>query len=112
MLATPTAGLLPSARLLLPRAIREIGAEAWNAALRRHRSKVPHRGVPRTPVVSPKSILSYAVDSLAVFVPSGYPTTLQRPSTVTCESWGGIPERACREHLAPRNVREPPCRPP
>ena len=30
MLATPTAGLLPSARLLLPRAIREAGAGARN----------------------------------------------------------------------------------
>jgi hypothetical protein len=30
MLATPTAGLLPSARLLLPRAMREAGAGAWN----------------------------------------------------------------------------------
>ena len=30
MLATPTVGLLPSARFLLPRAIRERGAGAWN----------------------------------------------------------------------------------
>jgi hypothetical protein len=30
MLSTPIAGLLPSARLLLPRAIRETGAGAWN----------------------------------------------------------------------------------
>ena len=30
MLATSTAGLLPSARLLLPRAIHETGAGTWN----------------------------------------------------------------------------------
>jgi hypothetical protein len=30
MLATPTVGLLPSARLLLPRAIRETSAGAWD----------------------------------------------------------------------------------
>jgi hypothetical protein len=47
MLATPTAGLLPSARLLLPRAIREAGAGASHGPpLRRHRSKVLHVGVP------------------------------------------------------------------
>jgi hypothetical protein len=46
MLATPTAGLLPSARLLLPRAIRgRRGSQEW-AALRRYRSKVLHVGVP------------------------------------------------------------------
>ena len=83
MLATPTAGLLPSARLLLPRAIREIGAEAWNAALQLHRSKVPHGGVPRTPAFPPKSILSCAgaVNSLATFVGSGYPIFSGYPKT-------------------------------
>jgi hypothetical protein len=35
MLATPTAGLLPSARLLLPRAIRDKRESLRRAALRR-----------------------------------------------------------------------------
>jgi hypothetical protein len=48
MLATPTVGLLPSARFLLPRANREKRRRSLErAALRRYRSKVLHGGVPR-----------------------------------------------------------------
>ena len=68
-------------------------------------------GASHGPQRSCRSPSGCAANSLAAFVPPGYhrAATLRRPSTVTCKSWRGISERACREHLAPRNVREPPC---